>query len=65
MYAVNKDKQLCMLYEADSRYAAMNDTARMIMSNELNVDALVEVNLDIDIDMNHMHCSWAYSCLNH
>ena len=65
MYAVNKDKQLCMLYEADSRYATMNDTARMIMSNELNVDALVDANLDIDIDMNHMHCSWAYSCLHH
>ena len=45
MYVVNKDKQVCMF---EIITTSMTDTARMIMSNEFNVDVLVEANLDID-----------------
>ena len=53
MYAVNKDKQFLMFNEHTNEYGdivstTMTVTARMIMSNEFNVDVLVEANLDID-----------------
>ena len=48
MYAVNKDTQICMVDEAEFRPTNMTDGARMILSNEFNVDALVDTNLDID-----------------
>jgi hypothetical protein len=53
MYAVNKDKQFLMFNEHTNEYGhiistTMTDTAGMIMSNEFNVDVLVEANLDID-----------------
>jgi hypothetical protein len=53
MYVVNKDKPFCMFNKIEDENGfiistTMTDTARMIMSNEFNVDALVEANLDID-----------------
>ena len=53
MYVVNKDKQFRMFIEdldenGNIISTTMTDTARMILSNEFNVDALVDTNLDID-----------------
>jgi hypothetical protein len=52
MYVVNKDEQFCMFAEDENGITifptTMTDTARMILSNEFNVDALVDANLDID-----------------
>jgi hypothetical protein len=44
MYAVNKDKRFCMFKTSTT----MTDTAAVILSNEFNVDTLVEARLDID-----------------
>ena len=44
MYSANKDKRLCMFKTSTT----MTDTARMITSNEFNVDTLVDAHLDID-----------------
>ena len=46
--AVNKDTLICMFDETEFRPTNMTDGARMILSNEFNVDALVDTNLDID-----------------
>jgi hypothetical protein len=56
IYVVNKDKQFGMFIEDEDEdedgdtiiSTTMTDTARMILSNEFNVDALVDTNLDID-----------------
>ena len=48
MYVVNKDKQFRMFITDEDNEYIMTDTATMILSNEFNVDALVEANLDID-----------------
>jgi hypothetical protein len=45
MHVIKKDKQFLMF----NTFTTMIDTARMIMSNELNVDPLVDANLDIDV----------------
>jgi hypothetical protein len=55
MYAVNKDKHFCMFNEHKDEYGRImisttkTDTARMILSNEFDVDKLVDANLDIDV----------------
>jgi hypothetical protein len=53
MYAVNKDKQFRMFIENEDGDVGfptfrMTDTARKILSNEFNVDTLVDANLDFD-----------------
>ena len=52
MYVVNKDKQFRMFNEDDESEDEdednRTDTARMILSNDFNMDALVEADLDID-----------------
>jgi hypothetical protein len=45
MYVVNKDKQFRMFIKDNEDN--MTDIARMILSNEFNIDTLVDVNLDI------------------
>ena len=54
IYIVKKDTQFCMLNEHKDKYGriistTMTNTARMILSNEFDVDKLTESNLDIDI----------------
>ena len=54
MYVVNKDNRFRMFNEHKNEYGdtiistTMTATARMIMSNEFNVDVLVDANLNID-----------------
>ena len=50
MYVVNKDTKFRMFNENKNIFSTtMTDTARMILSNEFNVDTLVDANLDIDV----------------
>ena len=53
MYVVNKDKQFRMFNEDEDdededEENRTTDTARMILSNDFNMDALVDADLDID-----------------
>ena len=47
MYVVNKDKRFNMFIDDEYEYN-MTDTARMILSNEFNVDTLIDADLDIN-----------------
>ena len=56
MYVVNKDRRFrIFIQDAEDEdgtvffSASMTDAARMILSNEIDADKLIETNLDIDI----------------